>query len=334
MLHGAGATIGHFRPSVHVTLWSGALTLSAMDANNEHDGGERRSTRAGAARAVELRHAERAAATAASTSRCTSTSASGPATGCSTSPAAPAWPWSWPVSGARPCAGIDASSRLVAVARDRSPDADVRVGDMHALPWADGSFDVVTSFRGIWGTTPDAAAEVHRVLVPGGRLGLTVWGHLKASPGAWALQPFTLARTRRRSRTRRRWCALGRPGVGEELLRGAGLRRRPPGRDPVRLGVRRPRAAYARALRLDGTGVRGDRRRSARTRSSAAATDLAQRAGARRPSAARPDRRGRLPSRERLARAARRHGPAALTRSAPAAASSCSTTTWRASATS
>ena len=56
--------------------------------------------------------------------------------------------------GAR-CAGIDASERLLAVARDRNPGADLRVGDMHALPWGDGAFDVVTSFRGIWGTTPE-----------------------------------------------------------------------------------------------------------------------------------------------------------------------------------
>ena len=32
-------------------------------------------------------------------------------------------------------AGIDASERLIAVAQDRLPDGDVRVGDMHALPW-------------------------------------------------------------------------------------------------------------------------------------------------------------------------------------------------------
>src|SRR6516225_2183950 len=44
------------------------------------------------------------------------------------------------------CSGIDASARLVAVARDRSPGSDIRVGDMHALPWDPGSFDVVTSF--------------------------------------------------------------------------------------------------------------------------------------------------------------------------------------------
>jgi 2-polyprenyl-3-methyl-5-hydroxy-6-metoxy-1,4-benzoquinol methylase len=34
--------------------------------------------------------------------------------------------------GAR-CAGIDASPRLVAIARYRNPDADIRVGDMHNL---------------------------------------------------------------------------------------------------------------------------------------------------------------------------------------------------------
>src|SRR4051812_15766236 len=32
-------------------------------------------------------------------------------------------------------AGIDASPRLIAVARQRVPQADVRVGDMQALPW-------------------------------------------------------------------------------------------------------------------------------------------------------------------------------------------------------
>lgn len=115
------------------------------------------------------------------------------------------------------CAGIDASSRLLDVARDRNPEADLRVGDMHALPWADATFDVVTSFRGIWGTTPDAVAEVHRVLAPGGRVGITVWGHLKKSPGAWALAPFLLA-TSPKVQNQAAMVALGRPGAGEELL--------------------------------------------------------------------------------------------------------------------
>jgi SAM-dependent methyltransferase/alkylhydroperoxidase family enzyme len=115
------------------------------------------------------------------------------------------------------CAGIDASRRLIAVATDRNPDADVRVGDMQDLPWAADSFDVVTSFRGIWGTTPGALAEAHRVLRPGGRLGLTVWGHIKASPGAWALSPFRLA-TEPRVSHQAQMVALGRPGAGEEVL--------------------------------------------------------------------------------------------------------------------
>jgi len=115
------------------------------------------------------------------------------------------------------CAGIDASPRLVAVARDRTPDADIRVGDMHALPWDASSFDVVTSFRGIWGTTPDAVNEVYRVLAPGGRLGLTVWGHLKICPGAWALAPFRLA-TEAKVANQAAMVSLGRPGAGEELL--------------------------------------------------------------------------------------------------------------------
>lgn len=123
--------------------------------------------------------------------------------------------------GAR-CAGIDASKRLVDIARFRNPDSDIRVGDMHALPWEDGVFDVVTGFRGIWGTTPDAVAEIRRVLGPGGRLGLTVWGHIKVSPGAWALSPFRLA-AKDKVDNQAAMVSLGRPGVGEALLESCGF---------------------------------------------------------------------------------------------------------------
>jgi SAM-dependent methyltransferase len=115
------------------------------------------------------------------------------------------------------CAGIDASPRLVAVARDRNPSADIRVGDMHSLPWGGGSFDVVTSFRGVWGTTADAVGEIRRVLAPGGRVGLTVWGHIKASSGSWAMAPFRLA-AEEKVENQATMVALGRPGAGEELL--------------------------------------------------------------------------------------------------------------------
>jgi SAM-dependent methyltransferase/alkylhydroperoxidase family enzyme len=147
-------------------------------------------------------------------------------------------------------AGIDASPRLIAVARDRSPNADLRVGDMNALPWGDGAFDVVTSFRGIWGTTPGAVAEAHRVLVPGGRIGLTVWGHIKASPGAWAFAPFALA-AEPKVQNQAAMVALGRPGAGEALLVDMGFT------DVRRIGVPfvfefADPEAYARALASTG----------------------------------------------------------------------------------
>lgn len=119
-------------------------------------------------------------------------------------------------------AGIDASSRLVALARDRLPGADIRVGDMAALPWDDGSFDIVTSFRGLWATTREAMAEARRVLRPGGRIAVTSWGHVKASPGLWALSPFTLA-THEKVRAQADMKSLGRPGIGEETLAKAGF---------------------------------------------------------------------------------------------------------------
>jgi SAM-dependent methyltransferase len=118
--------------------------------------------------------------------------------------------------------GIDASARLVAVARDRNPEADIRVGDMNALPWEPASFDVVTSFRGIWGTTPGAVAEMYRVLCPGGRAAITVWGHIKASAGAWALAPLRLA-TAEKVGNQAEMVSLGRAGAGEALLESSGF---------------------------------------------------------------------------------------------------------------
>jgi SAM-dependent methyltransferase len=111
---------------------------------------------------------------------------------------------------------------LIAVAKHRNPESDIRVGDMHNLPWNDETFDVATSFRGIWGTTPDAVNEMSRVLRPGGQIGLTVWGHLKVSPGAWALAPFRLA-AHEKVENQAAMVSLGRPGAGELLLESCGF---------------------------------------------------------------------------------------------------------------
>ncbi|MEP6592990.1 MAG: class I SAM-dependent methyltransferase, partial [Acidobacteriota bacterium] len=44
-------------------------------------------------------------------------------------------------------AGLDATESLLAVARQRVPTADLRVGEMEQLPFEDAAFDVVTGFN-------------------------------------------------------------------------------------------------------------------------------------------------------------------------------------------
>lgn len=43
-------------------------------------------------------------------------------------------------------AGIDASSEMIEIAAERTPEGDFRVGDIEDLPWESKSFDVVTGF--------------------------------------------------------------------------------------------------------------------------------------------------------------------------------------------
>lgn len=75
--------------------------------------------------------------------------------------------------------GLDASEALVAIASARTDGGSFRTGDMFALPFPDGSFDVVTSFNGIWKGCEGALVEASRVLVPEGRLGVTFWGRFE-----------------------------------------------------------------------------------------------------------------------------------------------------------
>ncbi|TCO45918.1 hypothetical protein [Actinocrispum wychmicini] len=53
-------------------------------------------------------------------------------------------------------------------------------------------------------------------------MGLTVWGHLKRSPGAWALAPFRFAEPASVA-NQAAMVSLGRPGIGEELLSRSGF---------------------------------------------------------------------------------------------------------------
>jgi ubiquinone/menaquinone biosynthesis C-methylase UbiE len=78
-------------------------------------------------------------------------------------------------------AGLDAAEDSVAIARQRTPGGDFRVGDMAALPWPDRCFDAVTGFNAFQfaDDVPRALREARRVLTPGGRLGILVWGDQK-----------------------------------------------------------------------------------------------------------------------------------------------------------
>jgi ubiquinone/menaquinone biosynthesis C-methylase UbiE len=70
--------------------------------------------------------------------------------------------------------GVDRDPAMIAEARRRVPGADVRQGDAHALPVADGSTDRARMDRVLQHLAqPDAVlAEIFRVLRPGGVVGL------------------------------------------------------------------------------------------------------------------------------------------------------------------
>ena len=120
-------------------------------------------------------------------------------------------------------AGLDASNALLAIARVRTPEADLRLGDMNALPWADDTFDVVTSFNSIWAGGEQALSEAARVLNPGGRFAMTFWG----APKRLGLLPYfmTVARNSPPSHVQATLGQgeTGRAGVAEALVAGAGL---------------------------------------------------------------------------------------------------------------
>ena len=74
--------------------------------------------------------------------------------------------------------GLDASEALVELARGRVPEADLRVGDLERLPFDANAFDVVTGFNAFQFATEltTALREAARVVRPGGRVVVQVWG--------------------------------------------------------------------------------------------------------------------------------------------------------------
>ncbi len=79
--------------------------------------------------------------------------------------------------------GLDAAVGLVAIARKRVPEADLRVGEIEMLPYGRESFDIVTGINTYFHAADPVAAlvEARRVLRPGGRVVAVTWGRPEQS---------------------------------------------------------------------------------------------------------------------------------------------------------
>jgi SAM-dependent methyltransferase len=118
--------------------------------------------------------------------------------------------------------GLDASENLLAVARGRVPEADLHHGDLQALPFPDGAFDLVTGFTSFFFADDMVAAlrEAGRVTARDGHVLIEVFG----APERCELELVKAAIAPFRPRDAdgeevRYW----RPGMVEELAAAAGL---------------------------------------------------------------------------------------------------------------
>ncbi len=126
--------------------------------------------------------------------------------------------------------GIDTSPQMIEAARRRAVEQgaqiDLRVADAAALPFEDGSFDVVLAVT-VLCFVPDTEAalgEIARVLAPGGRLVLGELGRWNLWAAWRRIRGWIGSRTWRHARFRsaRQLCALLRKaGFAVEEVRGA-----------------------------------------------------------------------------------------------------------------
>jgi ubiquinone/menaquinone biosynthesis C-methylase UbiE len=115
-------------------------------------------------------------------------------------------------------AGLDASEALLALARERVSEADLRVGDLQDLPYEDGRFDLVTGFTSFFFADDIVAAlrEAGRVARPGAPVVIQVFGRSERCD----LEAMKGAVMRFRDHTEDQYW---RPGIVEELVPQAGL---------------------------------------------------------------------------------------------------------------
>jgi SAM-dependent methyltransferase len=125
-------------------------------------------------------------------------------------------------------AALDASESLLAIARRRIPAADVRQGDLEALPFDDASFDAAIAVNSIfYAANMDAAMrELVRVVRSGGRVVVTAWGPPERSQFLTAVMPAlaSLMPPPPPGVSPPHPGALARPGALADVLARAGLR--------------------------------------------------------------------------------------------------------------
>jgi SAM-dependent methyltransferase len=120
--------------------------------------------------------------------------------------------------------GLDASEALIELALQRLPDADLRAGDMEALPYEDDTFDLVTGFNSFFFANDITAAirEAGRVAKPGAAVVIQVWGpHERNDLEAMKqiIRPFMPPRPTDAPPEP----DYSKPGVLEEIATGAGV---------------------------------------------------------------------------------------------------------------
>jgi SAM-dependent methyltransferase len=120
--------------------------------------------------------------------------------------------------------GIDISPGLLSVARERLPEADLREGDMEALPFGDAAFDAVLGVNAFQfaGDPRRALAEAARVARPGGRVVASLFAAPERSQGTVVHEAMSALIPPGRAADHAPY-ALSAPGNLEAALGDAGL---------------------------------------------------------------------------------------------------------------